>query len=665
MVDSWEGLPASPCTTHSIAQPTDGSETNMTQQAPKRHYESNPDPVLQSSARWKRQRTEASYPALSPYDGTSLFDDVSSSTDMETKTSAAEAPKMSATDERRKALLQRLQAIDKAKKDLRTRDSDDAAEPAPTVSRPVTTEKSASISDDDVILIEEKSTIVSRVRSPNDVKSAPSTYLSAPKVNKRKGRRPIKTKSSGIKPATVPSGVIIVVDDSSSSSSFPVKARKGGKKGKKSISTKSLPKPTRASTRVRRPRTLDGAVAESGEGSRTPTPVCMAKCKRFQFCKKLTQSLLKNETAAPFSAPVKDLWRPESIPRYFDVITTPMDLSTVRRNLETSKYITPCKGSILPFRFEVDKYCEDMRLIFRNAMVYNHEGDLLFVTAKSLLADFDNSIRSDLPPAPTATEVSKALSKKKSSEAKKRREKTRTRRESNATSSSSNITARPRVRRRSKTTKEVDETHQSDSEPIPETLEELSERLTYLRTSRPVVLSRTPLPKGSGYLSKASLLYNVEISHSQKRRCADVISKGKVSADKMEIMIDMLKSAVSSGAGDDDDDFELEFDKLDNKAWRNLEAFLEQHVAGFKTMRHSTLGREFSTVEQVDEEIEDVQNKMKKVNDRLNEEGEENMPSTPENRRSFFEQGAGESSSESESDSDSDSSDSDSDSDDE
>jgi len=86
--------------------------------------------------------------------------------------------------------------------------------------------------------------------------------------------------------------------------------------------------------------------------SHAPMPTCMSKCKRLHFCRKIIQSLLRNTTAAPFKAPVNELWPPEAIPRYFDVITRPMDLRTVKKNLELSVYIHPKADYILPYEFD-------------------------------------------------------------------------------------------------------------------------------------------------------------------------------------------------------------------------------------------------------------------------------------------------------------------------
>lgn len=122
----------------------------------------------------------------------------------------------------------------------------------------------------------------------------------------------------------------------------------------------ALPPPTVASQRVRReshapPRLASVPAAPSPRGrSRTSTSPEMA------FCNNVMRELLKKTHQAvswPFMEPVDPIKL--GIPDYFDVIKHPMDLSTVRRKLETGQYST------------AEQFAADVRVIFTNCYTYN------------------------------------------------------------------------------------------------------------------------------------------------------------------------------------------------------------------------------------------------------------------------------------------------------
>lgn len=656
MAGLWEGVPASPCSAASddllSANHRATSSSRTSSMLPKRTLSE--EPSLNDGAQpWKRTRIQNSTDTNSA-SGSGSIEFVEASSTVHSDFVAR--LNSSATEERRQALLLRLAAIKSRKKDLNHR--------PPNPSQP---------SDDDVIFVEENSIIAPHTASPSDVKAGPSASIPSRQPKGRNVRRTTRKKSAKTKPPTysLQDSVIVVDDDTSTNSSAP-RAMSKVSPAKKSLATKKPASmlPTRTSSRVRRPRTLDISAREPNGENKTPTPTCMSKCKRFQFCKKLTNSMLKNPAASPFVAPVNELWPPEAIPRYFEVIKTPMDLRTVKRNLETSVYIFPLKDSMLPYHFDVEKYADDMRLIFRNAMIYNRVGDMLYNSAKHLMDDFDRTIHEELPSTPSAEEIAQSLLKKRNSGGRSRKGRLQNQTqpsENSERSGSLSISDGPLLpsispatartpRRRSSCPPKTKKNDSETSELFPSTLEEMSERLTYLRNSRSAVLARTPLPQGSGYLSRAALLYNIAISLSQKRRCAAAISQGKVPSERMEVLLDMVRSAVTPG--EDDDDFELDYDKLNNVTWRNLEAFLEQFVPGFKTIRHSTLGREFSSVEQVDEEVEDIQNRMKKLAEKTDAGDNDIEMHKPKKSSSFFDGDVVDEDSSSDSGSDSDDSDS-------
>ena len=74
-----------------------------------------------------------------------------------------------------------------------------------------------------------------------------------------------------------------------------------------------------------------------------------------QQCKDLLETLNQSEDAGPFREPVSIL----DVPDYLQVIDHPMDLQTVREQLQVSNYATP------------SDFAKDVRLIFENSKNYN------------------------------------------------------------------------------------------------------------------------------------------------------------------------------------------------------------------------------------------------------------------------------------------------------
>lgn len=486
-----------------------------------------------------------------------------------------------ADDERRKALLQRLRAIDEEKAML---------------------SRSSTSLDNEVVVVVDKRAPTKPPRAPRKRKVTPAKKRSA-----RTRVVPAKSPALSVPP-------VIDIDND-------VNIPPGLTKGK--VAKKPTPAVTkRVSSRVRRPRS-QCFEANAVQGKPAPLPSCMSKCKRFQFCKRLITTMLRNPSTAPFSAPVNELWRPEAIPRYFDVVTHPMDLRTVKKNLETVLYVNPIKGDLLPYRFNVERFSDDVRLIFRNAMVYNRKGDMLYNCANSLKEDFDKTIREELPNLPSPEEVSASLSKKRSSGRNSRKErgndvgKRRNARETSEVVANSVDEMTDVMPRATKVSTDVsvgtlEEYDYSELDCMSE--KELRNRLQYVDECRVPVLSRTPVPKGAGYLTRAALLYDVEMTWEEKTHCSSCFDK--IPRNKVDAMIAMIRKCPGHVDNEETGEFEFDMDRLDNVAMRNIEAFLEQFVPGFKTVRSSSLGREFGSVDEIEAEV-------KAINERLAKEAKE------------------------------------------
>eukprot|EP00178_Gracilaria_changii_P004623 TRINITY_DN174_c0_g1_i1.p1 TRINITY_DN174_c0_g1~~TRINITY_DN174_c0_g1_i1.p1 ORF type:complete len:646 (+),score=95.96 TRINITY_DN174_c0_g1_i1:531-2468(+) len=475
----------------------------------------------------------------------------------------------SADEERRRFLLEKLQAIKSKKAALQATPS----------------------TDEDVVLVAE--------RTNSDRKSRNSCVQTTRKRKQAPRRR--STKSSRVpskSPADIPQ--IINVDDDSSIIT-PVTTAK-----QPSATSTKQPQPTRQSSRIRRPRASND---EEPSAKTAPLPTCMSKCKRLQFCKKLINSFLREPSAAPFSAPVRELWHEAAIPRYFDIVKHPMDLRTVKRKLSTTEYIEPVKDGILPYRFDVEAFAHDVRLIFRNAMVYNRVGDMLYNCASRLQDDFNCKLSEGLPPPPSAEEISSKLSKKRNTGGRSRKTKHNGDMSSRSVDDNVDVVCvkavtcdKSRVSKSARR-KAIAAAREvvMHSDPDSMSRDEMRERLDYLDRCRAPVIARTPVAKGAGYLTRAALLHDVDMSFEEKKRCGDAVTN--VPPSKLPALLSIIQKSSPTSDGDSYDEVELDMDKLDNRTMRNIEAFLENTLPNFKTVRSSSLGREFSCIEEVDEEI--------------------------------------------------------------
>ncbi|XP_022740316.1 transcription factor GTE4-like isoform X2 [Durio zibethinus] len=98
--------------------------------------------------------------------------------------------------------------------------------------------------------------------------------------------------------------------------------------------------------------------------------------KFFKSCGSLLERLMKHKHGWVFNAPVdvKGL----GLHDYYSIIKHPMDLGTVKSRLNKNWYKSP------------REFAEDVRLTFRNAMIYNPKGQDVYVMAEQLSKIFED-----------------------------------------------------------------------------------------------------------------------------------------------------------------------------------------------------------------------------------------------------------------------------------
>jgi hypothetical protein len=75
---------------------------------------------------------------------------------------------------------------------------------------------------------------------------------------------------------------------------------------------------------------------------------------------KIVCSMISRPESHAFREPVD--WKNLGLLDYLDIVKNPMDLGTVKSRIEASKYDT------------LDEIAHDIRLVWRNCMLYNRDG---------------------------------------------------------------------------------------------------------------------------------------------------------------------------------------------------------------------------------------------------------------------------------------------------
>eukprot|EP01083_Nonionella_stella_P034584 94651_1 len=97
--------------------------------------------------------------------------------------------------------------------------------------------------------------------------------------------------------------------------------------------------------------------------------------EELQQCLALLDELTKQEDADAFLNPVD--WEALKLPDYPVIIKKPMDLGTIRDNINDGKYD------------DAYDFAEDVRLVWKNAKLYNTPGSPIYINAESLSQLFE------------------------------------------------------------------------------------------------------------------------------------------------------------------------------------------------------------------------------------------------------------------------------------
>jgi len=115
----------------------------------------------------------------------------------------------------------------------------------------------------------------------------------------------------------------------------------------------------------------------------------------LEACTELLHYLMKQQNSWPFNEPVDPVKL--GILDYFDVIKHPMDLRTIKENLEAGDYQTS------------EEFANDVRLVWSNATTYNPSNHLVHKWAQSLSSIFEKKF-AKLKPKPLIKRPPKSVS---------------------------------------------------------------------------------------------------------------------------------------------------------------------------------------------------------------------------------------------------------------
>lgn len=377
----------------------------------------------------------------------------------------------------------------------------------------------------------------------------------------------------------------------------------------------------RVSRRPSRPRTpsvwLKPAPGEPTIGAlTTPTmPSGWSRDPRVKYCRRIVNELLRHTQAKPFSAPVNELWPPESIPNYFVIVKQPMDLGTIKRTLEAGGYCSFDSNDVAAGRMmSLARFQSDVLQVFTNAMLYNRPGDSLYQCAFTLRDEFQRlliDVPDEAPPAAKGAarrgsrraKTAPAVKAKKASPAKR----------GSPTSPSASAPKAAAPKRAPKGKRPVLGTAAPEAPgargsaatlsgasgegagscspgqaaagsrpaklPVPappQSVREIRRKLAQLQDERAYVevFSMGHAKGGAGFMKRAAMLYHVEMRFEEKERLGNNIST--LSVDKLGKVVQLVaRKSAGRAEVNNNDEYELDMDALDNNTLREMEAYVE------------------------------------------------------------------------------------------
>lgn len=357
---------------------------------------------------------------------------------------------------------------------------------------------------------------------------------------------------------------------------------------------------TRGSGRVRTPSVL--LSSHPGEKTSALRAHPVIKNKKVSYCLRLVKDMLRLKDGFGFSKPIDQLWSVDQLPGYFEMISNPMDLDTVRQRLEEGYYLSsPGKEEVEEVMFNSESFASDMRLIFSNAKTYNRSGDIFYDAATRLSEKFETKF-AQMPAAIASASVKKSKKRRKSqasandddekrTDSAKRRKvggaggdantngqqkRNQASKKKSATQSASKAQNAGGTANRKKIAKPV-QVVERNTETM--SIEDMKTRLLALQRQKTVTEAGSPASSpatgGDSYLAEAKALYHIPMTFDEKVQLSQNVSK--LPADKLQKLVKLAaKNNSSSMEVNNREEIELDIESMNNKTLREMEAFVNQ-----------------------------------------------------------------------------------------
>lgn len=338
-----------------------------------------------------------------------------------------------------------------------------------------------------------------------------------------------------------------------------------------------------------------------------------SKNKQVAYCLRIVKDMLRLKDAFGFSKPIDQLWSVDQLPGYFDIVTNPMDLDTVRRRLEAAFYLSPLgKQEVEELMFDENSFTTDMRQIFNNARTYNRAGDIFYEAATRLLDKFQTKMK-QMPsqqqlveqaakkntkkrkktfsaPHPDSRKPADSSKKKKAgaaavaaawnsngqpkSAAKKKKS------QSSKPKTSATVARKPKPAKPAAVEKRPTNNNM--------TVQDMEVRLRALKKQRMLndaesPPAATPAAGAPSYKAQARALYKVKMTYEEKLELSQNVSR--LPPDKLTKIIAMAKSATGPMEVNNNEEIELDIDSMNNETLREMEAYVNQALYGKKKAR--------------------------------------------------------------------------------
>ena len=298
-------------------------------------------------------------------------------------------------------------------------------------------------------------------------------------------------------------------------------------------------------------------MTKKGRSIRTPTHFVSAEpvvlSTDLRRCKTLLDHLTLNKAAqGVFNAPVNysDPSKPYFAAGYLDTIQgPPMDLGTIKSNLTNGHYDT------------VDEFAADVRLVWRNAQLFNPADDWIHKIATEMGADFETALSK-------IRDMAEREAERKAKRAQERADKLAAISAGAATPSDSASVYDFQAAAPPSSLSEVALQRSSTGPPTrPKARPSISPSISHLPASR---LSSTT---SSSTFSSAPR----PLAQREKQMLKDDIFK--LPPHKLGPVVEIISRSNANVANADDDEIEIDIDKLDVPTLRELQEYVKRALA--------------------------------------------------------------------------------------